>query len=265
MGSSSVKLIAALVIWVLNLCSSACPLFFSSGGWMSGADALAGGIFMGSSIVHLLPESVHAFDGISQLPVSAILSLTCFTFLVAVELFAGSHTESSGSARPDVPISGVRSGQISTVTLLLYFVLIFHGFVEAVAFAVMTSVPMVLALFFAIIGHKPVETFALGLELLRSKPSRAKYCGMMVVFSSIAPLTIVVTMEIQKNASPLFFGLVTSLSAGAFLFIGCRELAELLHRAHHWSAAQKFTHLKYFVAGIVWMAVFGFFGGGHQH
>jgi zinc transporter 1/2/3 len=238
---------------------------FSSSGWVSRADALAGGIFLGSSLVHLLPESVRAFEGISELPVSAVLSLSCFALLVAVELFAGSRGHAAGPARSDGGISGATSQKVRTVTVVLYWVLVFHGLVEAIAFGVVKSMPMAVALFFAIVGHKPVETFALGLELLRSSPRRAKYFGMMGLFSSIAPLTIVVTTEIQKNASPLFVAVVTSISAGAFLFAGFRELAELLHRAHRSSTAVKFCHLKYFVAGVVWMAVFGFVGAPHKH
>jgi zinc transporter 1/2/3 len=85
------------------------------------------------------------------------------------------------------------------------------------------------------------------------------------VFSSVAPLAILVTMEVQKNASPMFFGVVTAASAGAFLFVGCHELAEMLHKAHHWTANVKLVHLGFFTAGVVWMAGFGFMGGEHHH
>jgi zinc transporter 1/2/3 len=240
---------------------------------MSKAEALAGGVFIGSALLHLIPESLHSLEH----PLASIVSLICFILLLAVELIAGSHPEHSDStellrsseeARPKRefhPYATMATGRIASVTWVLYFVLIFHGFVEAIAFGVIESTSVLLALFCAIIGHKPVETFALGLQLLKSRPSRGTYMALMAGFSAVAPVTIFVAMELGKNASKLFSGVVTSASAGAFLFVGCHELGELLHHAQKWALSGKIVHLGFFIAGAVWMAIFVLIGGEHEH
>lgn len=70
-----------------------------------------------------------------------------------------------------------RSYNISTVknrysvdssTLVVYFVLIFHCIIEAFGFGLLKSRSLLIALLCAIIGHKPVETFSIGILLLQS-------------------------------------------------------------------------------------------------
>jgi zinc transporter 1/2/3 len=279
MNIDGFKFLAAVVIFILNVASSVAPLCFTSRTWISKAESLAGGVFIGSAIVHLIPESLHSFEGLSSSALAPIIILICFSILLVIEVFAQSHPDdsdhserllqsrdSSPTGKPEIaPFAPRATGELSSVVLVLYGVLIFHGFVEAIAFGIMKHQSVLLALFCAIIGHKPVETFALGLELLKSRPRQSLYFVMMLVFSSIAPITILVTVWIEKNASQLFFGVVTSASAGAFLFVGCHELAELLHHAGKWSLEAKVKHLLFFTAGAAWMAVFGLVGGEHHH
>jgi zinc transporter 1/2/3 len=281
MNADFFKFVSAVIVFILNVCCSLLPLSFTSRGWISKAESLAGGVFLGSAIVHLIPEAIHSFEGLSESPLAPIVILICFTVLLSVEVFAQSHVDetdhsdrllhsrdSPPSHKPEIkgtPFPSWAPGKLSSVVVVLYGVLIFHGFVEAIAFGIMKEQSVLLALFCAIIGHKPVETFALGLELLKNRPTQCTYFAMMFVFSSVAPATILVTIWIEKHASPLFFGIVTSASAGAFLFVGCHELSELLHHAGKWPMQTKITHLLFFVAGAAWMAVFGLMGGEHHH
>jgi zinc transporter 1/2/3 len=249
------KYFTSVIIFSLNLASSAVPLFFTSLGWISKAECLAGGVFLGSALVHLVPEALHSFEGFSEYPIASLIILACFSLLLVVEVFAQTHGEHSDSSHQAV------DGQLSSMIIVLYCVLIFHGFVEAIAFGIVKQDSIVLALFCAIIGHKPVETFALGLEILKNRPSRLLYFAMMILFSSVAPLTIVFTVWIEKTASNIFAGLVTSASAGAFLFVGCHEVTELLHEAGKWSVGSKIVHLLFFALGATWMALFAFMEG----
>jgi zinc transporter 1/2/3 len=273
MSGQGLKVGALLAIWVLNLAASACPFWVTSSSWVSKADALAGGVFIGSALVHLIPESLRAFEAVSDRPLAPLVALACFALLLAVELLAGAHADASDS--PELHRSSdsswqrapyaTMSGRISSVSLVLYFVLLFHGFVEALALGVAESRTVLLALFCAVVGHKPVEAFALGLQLLRSRPTRATYAAMMGAFSSVAPLTILLTMELGRGAPAWFSAVVTAASAGAFLFVACHEVAELLHRAHKMGASAKITHIAFFVAGVAWMAAFGLLGEKHEH
>jgi zinc transporter 1/2/3 len=265
MRSGGFKVLALVVIWVLNLVASACPFVFNSRSWVSKAESLAGGIFIGSALIHLIPESLHSFEVVSRHPLAPFISLGCFTVLLCIEVLVESHHQRSDSTEllrssEGAPYAAMAPGRISPGSWVL-----FHGFVEAIAFGVIESMPVLLALFCAIIGHKPVETFALGLRLLRDRPTKAVYFAMMAIFSSVAPLTICLTMEIGRNASRWFFAVVTSASAGAFLFVGCHELGEIIHHAGNWALDAKLIHLGCFAVGALWMAAFALVGGEHDH
>lgn len=283
MNVDNFKFFAAAVILVLNGLSSVLPLCIKSRKWVSCAESLAGGVFLGAAMVHLIPESLHSFEGITHKPVAPIISLIFFVIMLCIEMFASSHPEESDSGDSQRllpsgsneenpvnidelgPVYSKVSNRVDSVTMVLYYILIFHGAVEAVAFGIMNSESVVIALFCAIIGHKPVETFALGLMLLKSVSPGPKYFTLMGIFSMIAPITVVFTMWIGKMASATFFGVIASASSGAFLFVGCHELCEMLHHSHKWTFNGKLWHLGSFMIGVAWMGIIGMMGGEHHH
>lgn len=283
MNVEKFKVCAAVVIFLLNGLSSTLPLYIKSRKWVSCAESLAGGVFLGAAMVHLIPESLHSFEGITHKPIAPIIALIFFVVMLCIEMFASSHGDDSDSGEDSqrlLPNGGDENlvqmdemgppyakvtDKIDSVTMVLYYILIFHGAVEAVAFGIMKSESVVVALFCAIIGHKPVETFALGLMLLKSTCPGTKYAILMGIFSVIAPSAIVLTMWIGKMASATFFGVVASASSGAFLFVGCHELCEMLHHSHKWTIQGKLWHLASFIAGAIWMGVIGMMGEEHHH
>ena len=277
MNVSFFKFFAATLIFVLNVVATFLQMVMPSSGWISYAEALAGGVFIGASLAHLIPESLHSFHGITELPVAPIISMVCFLLLVVVEMFASSHGEHGdegekllkGKNKPrqksaeSSPSPALRVSKVESATLVLYWILVFHCVVEGIAFGAMKGESVVLAMFFAIIGHKPVETFALALKLWKEIHG-AKYFIMMGAFSAVAPLTILGVAALG-NQSKLFFAVVAAASAGAFLFAGCHELGEMLHHGHKWSATSKLQHIVAFTIGMGWMAAISLFAGEHEH
>lgn len=244
MSINSFKVISSLIIFVLNALSSFLPFCFSSQSWVSYAESLAGGVFIGAFAVHLFPEALHSFSNYTHAPIGPIVSLIFFTILLSVEMFASSHGHGHGhdhncskhkckhqdentsvnqqtniissnneisnsidqneEAPSDLSkenyynddskmlihpnesrfaveeeienLEEFRSTNLSTsksrynvksTTLVVYFVLIFHCIIEAFGFGLLQSRSLLIALFCAIIGHKPVETFSMGILILQ--------------------------------------------------------------------------------------------------
>lgn len=379
MSVNSFKIISSLVIFVLNALSSFLPFCFSSQSWVSYAESLAGGVFLGAFTVHLFPEALHSFSNYTHTPIGPIISLIFFTILFSVEMFASSHghdhdhhsskhkckhqNEDIASSKENKTntynndisnlqdhdindtintenASGIdyynddskmlihpnesrfvvedeienldefRNNNLSTskskyavksTTLVVYFVLIFHCIIEAFGFGLLKSRSLLIALFCAIIGHKPVETFSMGILLLQSMPKNGqnkkssesvsngsknsagynqnhsgfsvikkflfrKYCIMMIIFSSVTPLTILFSMYFGSGIkSPLTFGFIAAASAGVFMFVGFHELTELLEESEKWSVKAKIFHIFWFTIGLGWMALIGLFSEEHEH
>ena len=140
----------------------------------------------------------------------------------------------------------------------------FHSFVEAIAFGVVTEKASCLSLFFALIGHKPVEIFALSLAVLKSHPTKLKYFMMMGIFSIVSPITTIAFHFIGKSLGDLFGGIVTALSAGVFIYIGFHEMSEMTEHIHEFSLSEKMWHIGFLFIGLLWMSLMGLVGE-HDH
>lgn len=378
MSVNSFKIISSIIIFILNAFSTFLPFCLNSQSWVSYAESLAGGVFLGAFAVHLFPEALHSFHNYTHAPVGPIISLIFFAILLAIEMFASSHghdhdhscskhkhqTEDTSSitqqnkilssnneisTSQDHPLNDntasdsdkgsyvnddskmlihpnesrfaveeeienldeFRSNNLTTAknkynikstTLVVYFVLIFHCIIEAFGFGLLKSRSLLIALFCAIIGHKPVETFSMGILILQGMTKNGqnkkssetaansnkistekslhtkqkslkinkfllkRYCLMMLIFSSATPLTILFSMYFGSNInSPLFFGFIAAASAGVFMFVGFHELSELLEESGNWSVKAKIFHIIWFVIGLGWMAVIGLFSEEHEH
>ncbi|OHS98765.1 ZIP Zinc transporter family protein [Tritrichomonas foetus] len=295
------KFLSAIVIFILNLLFSFLPLYVTAQTrWVSLAESLAGGVFLGAGIVHLYPEAFCSTEKIFHGPIGAVVSLICFCVLFILEIFASSHSHhhsqqsKNGTNRDSESDSDSRhlidhnesnpvlnegnlstnfvkneigniSGKLDSVTFLIYIVLIFHGIVEAIAFGMIGSTQVLVALFSAIIGHKPVESFTLGLMLLKKKITKKLYFSMMLIFSSIAPLTIVLASLVKQVTPQYIAELVTAVSAGAFLFVSFHELTEMLERCRKLDTQSTIYQILSFLIGVAWMSMIGFKSGEHHH
>lgn len=272
------KAVAGAIIFVLNMVSSFLPMVLPSTSWISYAEALAGGVFFGASLMHLIPEAIHLFHDITEFPFAPIIALGSLLFLVIVEMFWASHSDlpdeserllKTKSKRRSDPTSEpsphdvMKANSLDSVTLVLYWVLMFHGLVEGIAFGGVKTESVFYAMFFAMIGHKPVETFALALRLWKVVHG-FKYFLMMGIFSALVPTTIWALAALNTQ-SLMFFAVVSAASAGAFLFAGAHELGEMLHHGHKWPVKTKLTHITAFTIGILWMTVICLFAGEHEH
>ena len=110
-----------------------------------------------------------------------------------------------------------------------------------------------LIIFCAIIGHKPVEAFALTVILFKDKPLRTLFWLLIVLYVLMSPCGIVAGIYLNKVGNSLLLGIIAGISAGTFLFVGCHEWAEMFEHKHSWPRSEKFWHLGLFAFGVLWM------------
>lgn len=141
----------------------------------------------------------------------------------------------------------------SVPVTVLYIIMLVHSFIEGLALGIMKQVGGVIALAIAIGGHKPIEAFALGLILVNDRPVQWLYWVMMIAYVAMSPVGIVVAVYISEIGNNLVLGIISAISAGTFVFVGCDEWAKLFMNKNVWSLSEKLWHLGLFAFGVLWM------------
>ncbi|XP_005090365.1 zinc transporter ZIP1 [Aplysia californica] len=108
-------------------------------------------------------------------------------------------------------------------TLLLLLALSLHSVFEGLTIGLQLSVGEVLGIFAALVLHKSILSFSLGMNLVQSKLSVKSAIKSVVVFSLSSPVGIAIGITItdlwDSVSSGLIHGLLQGIASGTFLYI----------------------------------------------
>lgn len=281
--------IFAAVIWATTLIGSILPLFVTAPRWISRCESLAGGVFLGAGLAHLLDDSIEKIEEYGETtgkemkyPIAPAVALTTYVLLTFVELFSYSehdamhadHENEHDHHHDHVPLNTKDSGnyesiddgtkkkivefgtnlkQITCTMISLYIIMDIHSAIEGLALGIITKQSSVIAIFCAVIGHKPVEAFALGLIILKDRPTKLLFWAMTLLYTLMSPIATVVGVNLQKESNALAQGIIAAFSAGTFLFVGVHEMSEMFEHKHSMTVPDKFWHFGFFAVGVLWM------------
>jgi zinc transporter 1/2/3 len=276
------KWISAAVIWVTTFIGSALPMWITAIKWTSRLESLAGGVFLGAGLAHLLDDSFDNLHEKSDYPFAPAIALVMFVVLTAIELFSyGEHDEQfqvgeeaqkkhvydainddnqnleslqSGGITQKVELFGKDNSQMTVPTYSLYVIMDIHSVIEGLALGIMQKDASIIAIFCAIVGHKPVEAFALSLIILKDKPTKFLFWLLVVLYTLMSPIGLITgiyLVELVNN--PWVIGSIAAVSAGTFLFVGCHEWSEMFEHKQEWPCSEKSWHFGMFTLGVAWM------------
>lgn len=279
-NTSDLKIYAAFGIFLLDIIFSLLPFIIKSQKWTFIFEALASGVFLSTTFLHLIPESVHSLYGIAERPIGPFIWLSTFSFLLVFSLLTNSHHHNhgheheNGHEEKDCHHKDKfkqdhchKEKKSSSSCTFLYFTLIIHTVIEALSFGSVFRAPVLRALIISTIGHKPIETFSLGISLMKECTSKWLYIFLMFGYSSIEPIIIVSMSWFLPKISPLGIDLLSSISTGSFLFISFQEISEGLEYFHGGSAkiGQKLLYLFFFLLGAAWISFSVLYGDSDHH
>eukprot|EP01087_Luapelamoeba_hula_P015458 TRINITY_DN4624_c0_g1_i1.p1 TRINITY_DN4624_c0_g1~~TRINITY_DN4624_c0_g1_i1.p1 ORF type:complete len:401 (-),score=65.70 TRINITY_DN4624_c0_g1_i1:24-1226(-) len=116
----------------------------------------------------------------------------------------------------------------SFLPYILVIVLSFHSIFSGLAVGVQRDVSSALPVFVAIISHKWIEAFALGVTLLRAKASFFTTIKLIGIFSLTTPLGIVVGVAlasvIDGSAGNIVTAIFTALAGGTFIYVAVVDI-----------------------------------------
>jgi len=118
--------------------------------------------------------------------------------------------------KPSVTVS-------KTAAIVLVLALGAHAFFEGIAFGLITSIEQAGQLAAGILIHKSAAAISLGGAFARSGYSVKEILVLLVIFSVIAPLGIIIGMQIA-DSNKLVDTVFLSISGGTFLYVACSEI-----------------------------------------
>jgi zinc transporter 1/2/3 len=283
------KYISAAIIFVSSIMGAAGSIFVTALKWRTRLEALAGGAFLGAGMLHLLPDASDELEKVEWLtyPLAPTITVAIFVIFTLIDLFSVSEADAAGfndardnsdthvSAYDSLPECGDGSettacdatepplqtesrfgtdmSSFDASTISLYFMVGMDSTIEGLTLGVLHKWPKVIAILIAIVAHKPVEAFAIALIILKRRPTRLGFFLLTSFYSLLSPIGIGVGIELRNIDSSLMLGIIESCSAGAFLFMGCREWMEMFQKKGDWGAGEKLWHYGSFLFGIMWL------------
>jgi zinc transporter 1/2/3 len=239
--------ICAAIILITTIIGSAGPIFVTAPKWTARLESLAGGVFLGGGLAHLLADATEELADRIKYPLAPAVTSLVFVLFTLVELFSYSehdaavfaeqhhhdnyetlHSEKLLSADSAVPRRrivefGKNMSGFDAATVSLYIIMGIHSTIEGLALGVLEKWSDVIAILCAIVAHKPVEAFALGLILIKRKPTPLAFGLMIALYSVLSPIGVVSGSQLRESRNGIVIGIIEAFSAGAFLFIGCHE------------------------------------------
>ena len=270
------KYISAFICAALTFLGAVLPIFIKAFKWTNRFQSLAGGVFLGGCLAHLIPDSIADITKATTnpYPITGAVCACTFFLLSAIEILSSHITKSatevdSSTGRREMEENLTDPGAsddgknrtlfdkkfkwLSVSVTTLYIIMDAHSIIEGLALGIVDNLGGVIGMACAVAGHKPLEAFALGLVLLRDRPVKWVYWSMMIFYVLLSPLGAIIAIQLRHLAGGVLLGVLTAMSAGTFLFIASDEWATVYLNRHNFSTGEKLWHLGMFLLGMMWM------------
>ena len=236
------KVIFAVAVFITGVFGALIPWALRNGRsddrFMIWGDTFAGGVLAGAGLVHLLSSGASGFQQLAPglvYPLAFVLAGAGFLLILLIEgvIAADSDPEQSplhcGSRGASHEIGpGSKTDEWRPESFVLLLVLSIHSIILGLALGAQKSTTGALAIFIAIMAHKAMAGFALGVNYRRGGASRQRAIPAILFFSSMTPLGILTGTGIDALVSSggqlLFEAIFNSIGAGTFLYIATLDI-----------------------------------------
>lgn len=230
----TIKLALMTSILAAGLLGGALPLrrrSLSAGHLLSFGNAFAAGVFLGAGLIHMLPEAVDAWQELGvEYPVAFLMAAGGFLLMLLFEhaLLPETAHEIVHTPLPDrfTEIGRQERRELTAYTVLT--ALSAHSLLAGLALGAEPDLGGALVIAVAILGHKAVDGFALGISLARSPlPARLAW-SLLGLFSLATPTGILLGMAMGGALDgPVRHGIeasVLALAAGSFAYVATLDI-----------------------------------------
>ncbi len=175
----------------------------------------AAGILIGTSLFHLLPESIEILGAKTGWPI-----LLGFAIFYIPQKFMLTHPCEEGDC------------DFHQLGMMAFFGIAFHAFTDGIGIGAIAEKPDLYMVATAVTAHKVPAALALTLMLLGAGFHKRKVAVFAVLFSLATPIGAVSTKLLLGGADERWLGIAIGFSVGSFIAIGSSDLLRRLHRHH---------------------------------
>lgn len=242
--------------------------------FLSCCNCFAGGVFFATCLLDLLPmirekyqQAFNLADVHTVFPVAEFTTCIGFFLVLTVEQIVhtlhdspllldshGSHDQrqpllgkgfkeqegflirSSSSAASSAPVQGRPAGESSLRVYILIVALSLHSVFEGIALGLITDVERLAQIAGAIVIHKSIIAFSLGVSLVQHVMPSKTVVKSAILFSIMGPLGVGIGMAVLNNStqlsSSLSSGILQGIANGTFLFVTFFEIFQRELDAH---------------------------------
>lgn len=207
----------------------------------SAAEALAGGIFFGAGLLHMLGSATSNFISLGfNYPWPFLISGGVFLSLLYLE-----HLSKHA----------LKTQENNNVFVIIPLIMIsLHSLFEGTALGLSSQVTLTLVIAFAIIAHKWAASFALAVQINKNGCRFKTGFSYFMIFALMTPIGIMLGNIVaqQLNQYKLLQPICDALAAGTFLYLGS---IHGLNRAVMIEKCRHVSNLYYVLLGFSAMAI----------
>ncbi len=211
---SSIKLISLFVVLAVTLVAGFYPFFrkmqTKSGSQFPIGEAIACGVFLGAGLMHMLGDSAQGFNDLHyDYPWPFLIAGVVFLLFLLLD-HIGREMYQHGR------------GDSNTFAILATVMLSVHSFFVGAALGLSTSTSVQIIILLAILAHKWAASFALAVQINKSRLTISVGILLFIIFSTMVPLGIIFgsLATVMTKTSPLIEPIFSSIAAGTFLYLG---------------------------------------------
>ncbi len=241
------KLISAVLIFIIALSFGLWPIKTTQGKLtkrlLNYGESFARGIFLGTGLIHLLPDAQKHFTQAAQSDSYPYIFTLCTCTILLLFILEQSLVRIFLKDRHD---------RFFLVPILLALFLSIHSLIAGVALGVEATLAEFMIIAIAIIAHKGAASFALAINLKQHDFCHYHMVQLIIIFTLMTPLGILagtgLASFLSSNPGHIIEGVFNAIAAGTFIYIATLNNINLSERPS-WRQA------SFFALGIATMAL----------
>ena len=228
-----IKLVLLVVLLGVAVLCGALPLRSQVRGGSRGrafgwGNAFTAGVFLGAGFVHMLPDASAAWQQLGwSYPIGFLLAALAIVAMLLVEHVLppddAHHALHGPSAERFTPLAASARSVYAILTALSI-----HAVSEGLALGAQRELRGALVIFAAVLAHKSVEGFALGVSLARGAVAPRRAWLLLGLFAAATPVGILAGALVEVSFSGptrlAWEAVFLSVAAGTFAYVATLDI-----------------------------------------
>ena len=236
----SLKLFAILFIVIATVLGGSYPFFkklkHNQVEALPLVDAFIRGIFLGAGLLHMLYSASKMFLHIGDTWLWAAL----YAGIIFFVLFGLEYRNNKST--------GYKAEHLVILTAVILSV---HSLLAGIALGLSPNIAMTIVVLIALLAHKSAASFALSRLITKSRFAKFPGILLFVVFAVMAPIGILLGMNIHLGGNNFVEAIFLSIAAGTFLYLGGVHDVQRVQ----FEASSKFAYFVCLALGFILMAI----------